>query len=29
MAKTKKLDWQLAPAPGSKDHFKIQEQYEL
>ena len=27
--KTKKFDWQLAPAPESKDHVKIHEQYEL
>ena len=34
--KTKKIDWQpacpagrLAPAPESKDHIKINEQYEL
>ncbi|HQZ41528.1 MAG TPA: aldehyde dehydrogenase family protein, partial [Flavobacteriales bacterium] len=25
----KPLDWQLAPAPESKDHFKLKEQYEL
>jgi len=24
--KTKKIDWQLAPAPESKDHVKINEQ---
>ncbi|MBV6403388.1 MAG: NAD/NADP-dependent betaine aldehyde dehydrogenase [Flavobacteriales bacterium] len=30
MVKTKKsLDWSLAPAPESKDHVKINEQYEL
>ena len=29
MAKTKKFDWQLAPAPESKDHVKIHAQYEL
>ena len=29
MAKKKPLDWQLAPAPESKDHVKINEQYEL
>jgi len=29
MAKQKNLDWQLAPAPESKDHFKLKEQYEL
>ena len=29
MAKQKTLDWQLAPAPESKDHFKLKEQYEL
>nr|MBP6643243.1 aldehyde dehydrogenase family protein [Flavobacteriales bacterium] len=29
MAKKKPLDWQLAPAPESKDHFKLKEQYEL
>jgi len=29
MAKTKKVDWTLAPAPESKDHVKINEQYEL
>ena len=28
MAK-KKIDWQLAPAPGSADHVKISSQYEL
>jgi len=28
MAKTKKVDWALAPAPESKDHIKINEQYE-
>ena len=27
--KMKPLDWQLAPAPESKDHFKLKEQYEL
>jgi len=34
--KTKKIDWalacpagRLAPAPGSKEHVKINEQYEL
>ncbi|MBK8583626.1 MAG: aldehyde dehydrogenase family protein [Flavobacteriales bacterium] len=29
MAKQKTTDWQLAPAPESKDHFKLKEQYEL
>jgi len=29
MAKKKALDWQLAPAPGSADHVKINGQYEL
>ncbi|MEO8068842.1 MAG: hypothetical protein ABI599_14190 [Flavobacteriales bacterium] len=29
MAKTKKVDWALAPAPESKDHIKISQQYEL
>ncbi|MBP6313297.1 MAG: aldehyde dehydrogenase family protein, partial [Flavobacteriales bacterium] len=29
MAKKKPIDWQLAPAPESKDHFKLKEQYEL
>ena len=27
--KKKPLDWALAPAPESKDHVKISEQYEL
>ncbi|MCC6839760.1 MAG: hypothetical protein IT230_06340 [Flavobacteriales bacterium] len=27
--KKKSIDWQLAPAPESKDHFKLNEQYEL
>ncbi|MBK7295743.1 MAG: aldehyde dehydrogenase family protein [Flavobacteriales bacterium] len=27
--KKKPLDWALAPAPESKDHFKLKEQYEL
>jgi len=27
--KKKTIDWQLAPAPESKDHIKINEQYEL
>ncbi len=29
MAKKKTIDWALAPAPESKDHFKLKEQYEL
>ncbi|HOY28964.1 MAG TPA: aldehyde dehydrogenase family protein, partial [Flavobacteriales bacterium] len=29
MAKKNALDWTLAPAPESKDHVKINEQYEL
>ncbi|MBK9599986.1 MAG: aldehyde dehydrogenase family protein [Flavobacteriales bacterium] len=29
MAKQKTIDWALAPAPESKDHFKLKEQYEL
>ena len=28
MAKTKNLEWALAPAPESKDHIKISSQYE-
>ena len=27
--KKKPLDWALAPAPESKDHFKLREQYDL
>lgn len=27
--KTKKADCELAPAPESKDHLRINEQYEL
>jgi len=27
--KKKSLDWALSPAPESKDHVKINEQYEL
>ena len=27
--KKRSIDWALAPAPESKDHVKIQEQYEL
>ncbi len=27
--KKKPLDWALAPAPESKDHVRINEQYEL
>jgi len=27
--KKQALDWALAPAPESKDHIKINEQYEL
>ena len=29
MATTKKVDWVLAPAPGSKDDAKISERHEL
>ena len=29
MAKTKKIEWPLSPAPESADHIKINEQYEL
>ncbi len=29
MAKTKTIEWALSPAPESKDHVKINEQYEL
>jgi len=29
MSKKKALDWQLAPAPESKDHIRISPQYEL
>ena len=29
MAKQKTIDWQLAPAPESKDHITIKPQYEL
>ena len=29
MASKKAFDWQLAPAPESKDHFKLNAQYEL
>ncbi|MBS1945147.1 MAG: hypothetical protein JST98_08125, partial [Bacteroidetes bacterium] len=29
MARKNTIDWQLAPAPESTDHFKLKEQYEL
>ena len=29
MAKKNTLDWQLPPAPGSKDHFTLKSEYDL
>ena len=29
MAKTKKIEWPLAPAPESKDHFTLKSEYDL